>query len=340
MGDLLPARSRIKKCMRIGARTYLVLVLAAWILLYAGGDRWLPATLLLFGPRWLLSLPLVLLVPLSAWCERRQLMVLAVAAVITFGPVMHFCVPFVRAASESSIRILTCNVGGPGLDTGKLRRLIQESAADIVALQECPREIAASMFPGWSVFQEQSLVIASRFPIAPGQKRQAKHPPHAWPRFSLLQCRIDTPEGELSFCSVHLPSPRYGLSSLLDRRVFLNPYRAKMLNEERELRRKTSREIEGLVRTDSVPVIVAGDFNMPVESAWYRESWADYSNAFSKAGFGYGFTEKIEMRGFQYKVRIDHILTRGRLQAAGCRVGPDVGSDHLPLIADIDRKKE
>jgi hypothetical protein len=40
----------------------------------AAGDRWWTASMLLFGPRWLLSLPLFLLVPAAAVFNRRLLL--------------------------------------------------------------------------------------------------------------------------------------------------------------------------------------------------------------------------------------------------------------------------
>ncbi len=322
--------------LRVSVWAYLLCVLGAWILLYAGGDRYLPATLLLFGPRWTLSLPLLILVPLAAWRERRHLLVLCAAAAIVFGPVMGLCLPSRSPRPKSpSIRVLTCNVGGADFDPGKLRQFVEESAPDIVALQECDEKTVAAACPGWNVVYEQGLAVASRHPVTRARSRQAMHPPHKYPRLSLLQAVVAAPGGGLSVCSVHLPSPRYGLSNLLDRRVGLNLARRKMLDEERELRGETSREIEKLVRAGGLPVIVAGDFNMPVESAWYRQSWAGYENAFSRAGFGYGRTMKAEIRGFGFGIRIDHILTRGPLNAVACRVGPDAGSDHLPVLAEF-----
>ena len=34
-------------------------------------------------------------------------------------------------------------------------------------------------------------------------------------------------------------------------------------------------------------------------------------------------------------VRIDHILTTPDWSIAECRVGPDLGSDHLPVMAEV-----
>ena len=36
-----------------------------------------------------------------------------------------------------------------------------------------------------------------------------------------------------------------------------------------------------------------------------------------------------------FGVRIDHVLTGDGWRCRRCWVGPDVGSDHLPLLADL-----
>jgi len=323
---------------RVSVKIYLLLALALWLLLHLGADRWWPATLVLFGPRWVFTLPLLLFVPLALGFERRQLTWLAAAAAVLFGPFMGLRLPLFRDAADGPpIRVLTCNVGGPGMDRETLARLIRESGADIVALQECPRETALKVLPGWTLVTEERLVVAARAPVTRARGRRIMHPPSQWPRASALQCVVHLPEGDLSFSSIHLPSPRQGLSNMLDRDRLLTLARIHILKKETELRRRTAEEIEALLRTDALPAVVTGDFNMPVESAWYRRFWPAYANAFSKAGFGYGFTEKIAIRGFEYRVRIDHILTRGDLAAQKCWVGMDVGSDHLPLLAEIGR---
>jgi endonuclease/exonuclease/phosphatase (EEP) superfamily protein YafD len=79
------------------------------------------------------------------------------------------------------------------------------------------------------------------------------------------------------------------------------------------------------------PKLLVGDFNLPVESAIYRDHWSQYTNAFSVAGWGLGHTRYCRWHG----VRIDHILTGPESQVDRCWVGPDVGSDHRPLIADL-----
>ena len=80
------------------------------------------------------------------------------------------------------------------------------------------------------------------------------------------------------------------------------------------------------------PLLLAGDFNLPVESAIYGQYWAQFSNAFSAAGLGLGHTKFTRWHG----VRIDHILAGPSWRFRRCWVGPDVKSDHRPLIADVE----
>ena len=83
------------------------------------------------------------------------------------------------------------------------------------------------------------------------------------------------------------------------------------------------------------PLIVVGDFNTPPDSAIYRSFWSEYGNAFTRAGIGFGYTEWPEVRKVPFGIRIDHVLMTPTWRPRRCWVGPDVGSDHLPVIADL-----
>jgi len=76
---------------------------------------------------------------------------------------------------------------------------------------------------------------------------------------------------------------------------------------------------------------VLGDFNTPVESAFFRESWGDLADAFSVAGTGFGMTK---YNGW-IRVRIDHVLTNDQWHVDRARVGADAFSDHRPLLVDL-----
>ena len=52
---------------------YAVTALGLCLLLHLAGDRWWPATLLLYAPRWPWAVPLGALVPAAALARRRLL---------------------------------------------------------------------------------------------------------------------------------------------------------------------------------------------------------------------------------------------------------------------------
>jgi vancomycin resistance protein VanJ len=318
---------------------YLTLVALLWGTLELWGDRWWPATFLLFSPRWFAALPLVVLVPLAVWRGRYRLVPLLVGALIVAGPFMGFNLPLGKSSAGAAVvlRVLTCNIDNGNFNSRELASLIRDTGADIVALQECPRDInlGLKLLPDWHFFLDGELAVLSRYPLRGLKTVQALLPPHKWPRTCLLQCVARTPGGDLAFNAVHLTSPRYGLQAMLDRRTLLSPSRKGLLVEETDRRWRTAREVQRTVASLNLPTIVAGDFNMPVDSSIYRTVWGKYHNAFSAVGRGYGWTEKSTVRGVPVAVRIDHVLTGAGLTARICETCADVGSDHLPLLADI-----
>src|SRR5207245_227724 len=130
---------------------------------------------------------------------------------------------------------------------------------------------------------------------------------------------------EFIVASVHLPTLRPGFQRFLDRR------------ETSGLRlhtawwgRETSRALAALAETGDLPILIGGDFNMPADDVTMAALRATFRFAFEDAGWGYGYT-----RPARYPwVRIDHILATPEWSVTACRVGPDLGSDHLPLMAE------
>jgi endonuclease/exonuclease/phosphatase (EEP) superfamily protein YafD len=95
---------------------------------------------------------------------------------------------------------------------------------------------------------------------------------------------------------------------------------------------RDSRAARGRISQVSDPLLVVGDFNLPVESAIYREHWSDFENAFSRCGRGLGHTKVTRLFG----VRIDHVLASPAWACVNARVvSTPYGGDHAPLIVDL-----
>jgi vancomycin resistance protein VanJ len=325
---------------RIAAATvwvYAGALVCVWLLLRFGGDRWWLATVIMFGPRWFLAVPLPFLAAAAAVFWRRGLWLLLVSLIVLLGPIMDFGIPWrwFGQAHGQKYRVLTCNVGGRDFDEPLLLALIARVQPDFIALQECQDPRALAALGDYHVIHHGELIVASRFPLQLRTELSGAHPPHVYPRLLILSCAADTPHGKITFCSLHLPSARYGLSNVLDKTTGLSPSKSGLLTEQIALRKEQSRAVASIVEALPDPVILAGDFNMPEESSIYRDNWSTYQNAFSRTGFGFGYTFNGAVRGIPFGIRIDHILCTAALHPCRCWVGPDVGSDHLPLVADL-----
>jgi endonuclease/exonuclease/phosphatase (EEP) superfamily protein YafD len=313
------------------ASAYLAVALGLWALLQ-WADLWWPASVFLFAPRWLCALPLLVFVP-AAWLLRRKglLVPLGLAAAVVAGPVTGLCVPWRPLLSPAPagprLRVLTCNLhGSQAVEPHRLEALVQGSGVDLVALQEWPEAEATTLGtgPGWHRHATVRLFLASRFPIR--RVTDLGLDSHG-PRGSVCRYDLETPAGVVHLFSLHLASPREGIAETLhENRKGPAAVRANSARR-RQQSEFVARHTAGLAG----PVLLAGDFNTPPESAIFREVWGDYTDAFTAAGWGWGYT----FAGSKTWVRIDHVLAGQGWHCDRCRVGPYVGSPHRPVVADL-----
>ena len=322
---------------------YTIIVLLAWLVMMFAGDRWWLATILLFSPRWVFAVPLIVLAPLAI--QRRSffmLVPLLVAALVVFGPLMGLQLHQRKPAEQPQgqvLRVLTYNVFGGRFNNQQFLQLLESSSVDLVALQECPEQLQLTLPKGWHAVRQYGLTLFSRYPLAFVKLVQVQQPNEKWCSTHLLHAEVRTPAGPIAFCSIHLQSPRFGLQAVLDKRTLLRPSRKQLLEQQTTARWYAASEVQKYLQGITQPLLVVGDFNTPADSVLFRTVWGGYRNAFSETGFGYGWTQRVSVRGLPFGVRIDHVLTRNGLKPLLCEVGPDMGSDHLPLIADVARER-
>ncbi len=308
---------------------YLAAAVGLWLVLREA-DRWWPATLLQYSPRWTAALPLVPLLPAALLLRRRSLVPLLLAGGVVAGPYMNFCVPWDRITAGEpqgmAIRVMTCNMHYRAVDPTPLDDLVAGTHPDIVTLQEWSEKNSSALMAGkgWHVHLTPRLFLASRFPL----RGFAKLGPHSDnPKGNVGRFELETPAGILTLFSVHLTSPRYGLyETILDRTNGPADIQANSGRrwEQSEFLAREARRVRG-------PLLLAGDFNTPPESAIYRRLWAPYTDAFAAAGWGWGYT----FYGSHTMVRIDHVFAGQGWRCTRCWVGPDIGSPHRPVLADL-----
>jgi endonuclease/exonuclease/phosphatase (EEP) superfamily protein YafD len=297
------------------------------------GDASTAGMLLLFGPRWLLVLPWLLLLPL-AWFASRAIRVTALVGVIigVFG-VGQFTVPWRRLAASNAagprLRVLTWNTDRARPTVPRMRTMLAEWDADLILLQDCSSTTATAL--GADIFRDRArwlfsdgeFCIRSRIPIdgveaAPPEPTQGRG----------VRVHLTWNGAPLTVVVLHLESPRDALSAA--RRG-----RAERLATSLARRSEGSRRFADWALASPPPpngaLIVAGDFNLPYGGLPLRRDWGTLTNAFAESGWGWGYT----MFAGRHRVRIDHILVGSAFTPLRTRVLRGYPSEHQPVVTEL-----
>jgi vancomycin resistance protein VanJ len=323
---------------RRGRKTLVLAALYAGIVLASVGmirlmalSWWLIAALV-FMPRWLFLAP-ILPMAFGAIRARRPWItgLVALDLLLVLGPLMGFSIPFERLTAGASdgprVRIMTFNQGTTGVDGRRIIRYLERWQIDVVCFQELSsnHSLYESLAEaGWQMDQRHR--IASRFPIVQDLGRSTDvNKSDSRYTMTLYRCRLRRPDGfEFLVGSAHLPTIRHGFSHLIARDF--HGFRVNLSWWDEEVGRLR----EAIEESGETPVLVAGDFNMPSDYSSMASLRSTYPSAYEQSGWGFGYTRPTAIPW----VRIDHILGSRDWAFQRCWVGPDFGSDHLPLIAD------
>jgi len=338
-----PAKKKIPRVWWLGLLViaYTVSVLGIALMLNVLGDVWWLATVALFGPRWIWAAPLVVLVPAAAIWRRIFLAPLGAATLVVLGPVMGVrASPSALAAGLSdeapraagTLRVMTYNVGGNVKPArGALEAIVLQ--ADIALLQECGQvEIDESLLKakGHELRCVEGMCLVTKLPIRKLERRDRNDLYARDGSGGMERYTLDAHGRDIVVTNLHLETVRDGLNAIRS-----SAWRgAPVLRANTELRELESRLARAFVDEPAGPRIVAGDFNLPVESAIYERHWADFTNTFSEVGLGLGTSKATRTFG----IRIDHVLVGPDWVVEGAWVGEHFGSDHRPMIADVRLK--
>jgi endonuclease/exonuclease/phosphatase (EEP) superfamily protein YafD len=322
---------------------YAVGAAGLWGFLRTCGDRWWPATFLLFSPRWVWIVPIVVTLPMAIFFRPRWTWLPVVTGFFVLFGLMEFCVPWRLAlpqpAAKGAVRIVTANLHTHEADPVVVNDFLSRTRPDVVVLQEFnPRmQLPYVHQPGWHVDYAGSVFIASRWPLAPHKGLDLDELPatpeehrtrlNIWG--SAVRWIVYSPAGTFQLVGLHLISPHAALSM-----TRLDSDRAEQLLDDNGDRR--AHELEVLRRQVAElpgPAIIVGDFNTTSDSPIFRETFDDFSDAFSVAGFGFG-TSYVKHRTW---LRIDHILFDSSWHCRRCYTSGDVGSGHRAVLAELSR---
>ncbi|MEQ8697811.1 MAG: endonuclease/exonuclease/phosphatase family protein [Bauldia litoralis] len=251
-----------------------------------------------------------------------------------------------RSPALPTLRVVSINLLFDNTDKPSVARFLRRIKADIVCAQEADaswRRLLASLRADYPYQTDRAAgpeVVLSRHPIVASERRfpsetvvrtagavspfrdlaSALKRRSVSSRYSYLTARVRTPGGTVRILCVH---PPYGLRRGLAFRQ--NLHLAAIAIEARASRR---------------PVLVMGDFNLTAYSPRFRTLLAQARLRAADHGLWWPRTWPTPspyswVPRYIPGIAIDHILLDPRIAVVTLRRGPNVGSDHFPLIAEL-----
>lgn len=297
-----------------------------------GPERWWWSSFNLYLPQWIWALPGVGLTILSLFKYKRWIWLPLICILWVAGPIMGLRWHWNGNVRGTHLRVLTYNIKNGARDQEAIARELTEARPDIVLFQEMSHNVKKTLdpvFSGWNVSTLDQFLVASRYPISNMSlcNRANGRESHLG-----IRCEIKIGDKVITCYCVHFVSPRNGLSSI----------RHKLEDGITEWEHNVTdrlvqgRQLSEQVSTEKGPVLIAGDFNSPVQGLTCRSLFdLNMQDAFDAAGKGYGYTYGRFLKPGYSFIRIDHILFNQFWQAENCWAGNDEGSDHRPVIADL-----
>jgi vancomycin resistance protein VanJ len=331
------------------AVSYVVGLVVAVLVLRYGGERFSATAVALYLPRVAFFVPLPF-AALALWVfgPRRLLYSQIVAALLVLFPLMGFELPSLLTgtrAGHDGFRVLSFNVDSLNYGSETVAAAIEAERPDVVLLQE--------FTPGHDDFLDRlrrslgtvqvstQFVIATRFPIVEttDPDRLSYAGAARSPRF--MRYVLTTPLGPVAVYNVHPISPRLGFQYLrgdglrreiLSGRLF-SAARSAPMREDTGLRVIQVHAFSLRAKKETWPVLIAGDTNLPSLSPALSEHLSWLADGFGSAGSGFGYT----FPSHRPWMRIDRILSSAAIGFSGFKVGCRDASDHLCVVADVER---
>ncbi|MFC1667455.1 endonuclease/exonuclease/phosphatase family protein [Candidatus Omnitrophota bacterium] len=314
---------------------YIVVLCILWVSPYWPHAAWWLASLFQMAPLWVLYIPLVFLFIVGILVKDKK----SIATnIFSFAIIVFFIMGFNVSSSalnlkkpgpRESLRIMTCNFGN-NFDASLFADFLSKTNPDIIAFQEIyadNQKVLERMLPKdkWNMKFQTYLGIASRLKIKDIDVKKRD----ILGGYGGLVTRYGLigKMGYINFFNIHLETPREGLESVIDNKLGGFSEMKRITN----FREKESDIVSKWI-TSHKGVLVAGDFNMTDKSPIYKKYWSRFTNTFLKAGFGFGYTRYTSWHG----VRIDSVLCDDDWKVIHSDVGPDIGADHRPVVADVE----
>ena len=245
----------------------------------------------------------------------------------------------VEPPAGDAFSVVTFNVQGSNRELSRATDWLLRAAPDLIVLQETAEGYDQRLAPLYDAYAHEAhieggLRVFSRFAILERDILIIEDEPGR----AALRLTLDQDGTELAVYAVHITLP-------LKPRAQFDPDAdiglEALLRYDEGRRNGQIRRLLDIVRAESLPFIIAGDFNMSDASLIYDELAAIMGDAWRGAGVGAGRTwpqaEAIGLpRVIHPLLRIDYIWHSAALRPVAAAVGDDIGSDHLPVTVGFE----
>jgi endonuclease/exonuclease/phosphatase (EEP) superfamily protein YafD len=271
-----------------------------------------------FRVQYLLGLSAVaLLLLLSRWYKTAACF--GLFAVVNFCMIvpLYFGAEPQPAAASRSYRGLLVNVNTAAGDPAKVARAIEQLAPDIVALEEVNDWWMAALAAPLRAYPYSramprgdnfGIALYSKHPLVRGEIRRVGEAD-----VPSVVAEVELPDGRLTLITTH-PLPPSGA-------------------EYSRLRNDQLARLPETVKQAQPPVLLLGDLNA---TPWCSH----FKRLLRRAGLrdssqGRGVLSTWPTFSPMLRIPIDHCLHTAGIHVTSKAIGPDVGSDHYPLVVDF-----
>ncbi|MEZ4671216.1 MAG: endonuclease/exonuclease/phosphatase family protein [Anaerolineae bacterium] len=332
----------------IDVATLLYLVISALYLVVRGlvGDS-VPFVSLVNSFAYFLFLPLPVLLALAAVVRSKKafLRLLPIVAVIAVWVGPRFLPRSTVQAGNDTLQVMSLNTWGNNHDLTQTEAWLRETGADIVVLVEVSPAYARDRLPGlndlypYQTNQRDETrwgdnFILSRYPIVSSDYVDLGVPNQPAP----VRAVVDVDGQQVAVYAVHLAWPVDDEAITSGGVQFYFDVARGFDDRIRNL------QIQGLIerwKSESLPYIAAGDFNTSDFSVTYSRLASASHDSFAEGGWGLGGSWPVAWvrtglpDWLPPLIRIDYIWHSDKLRTVRSWQGPAVGSDHLPLFAEL-----
>ena len=312
--------------------TYAALLVLYLLLRVLSGDRLWPVALLSTFLHWAL-LPSFVLLPAMIWARRWPTAAMLGMNVVLFLGLFGglFLPPAPGPADSYDLTVMTCNLENDSTEPDALVAALRSLEADVVALQELTVEQAAAIERD---LQESYPYQALYGAGIPGKGLLSRYPILEETLFYLQAQRLPYLRATLAVEGAVTPVTV----------IVAQPPPPHLVGASYRIPPGAAAEIGSLAEMSAAggPVVLLGDFNMTDQNDNYALlAEAGLTDAFRAVGQGFGTTWPARGIGpLRRLVRIDYVWHSAHFRAVAAWVGPDVGSDHLPVLARLAWRRE